>query len=142
MELIVCSREGWLASKLPWYAVNYGYFNKIYSEIQQHVFWVSMFYMKILTKFLKDLGAVKGRLLLFKITIVQKILQIPHITKNFYKILSSKSLLNKEPGPDASVRGGHVHFKLHSSQFVSKVKTVWIGHSPDVYAVFNFFVWP
>ena len=94
LELIVCSRERWLASKLSWYAVNYGYFNKIYSEIQQHVFWVSMFYMKILTKFLKDLGAVKGRLLLFKITIVQKMLQIPHVTKNFYKIMLSKSLLN------------------------------------------------
>ena len=94
LELIACSRVGWLASKLSWYAVDYGYFNKIYSEIQQHVFWVSMFYMKILTKFLKDLGAVKGRLLLFKITIVQKMLQIPHITKNFYKIMLSKSLLN------------------------------------------------
>ena len=95
LELIVCSREGWLASKLSWYSVNYGYFNKIYTdEIQQHVFWVSMFYLKILTKFLQDLGAVKGRLLLFKITIVQKMLQIPHITKNFYKIMLFKSLLN------------------------------------------------
>ena len=94
LELIVCSREGWLASKLSWYAVNYEYFNKIYSEIQQHVFWVSMFYMKLLTKFLKDLGAVKGRLVLFKITVVHKMLQIPQIRKNFYKIMVSQFLLN------------------------------------------------
>ena len=48
----------------------------------------------------------------------------------------------KNCGPDASVRGGHVHFKLHSSQFLSKFKTVWTGDSPDAYAAANVFVWP
>ena len=97
LELIVCSRERWLALKLSWYAETSLLVQS--SDAWPFLFldftWKSfLFYMKILTKFLKDLGAVKGRLLLFKITIVQKMLQIPHITKNFYKIMLSKSLLN------------------------------------------------
>ena len=42
----------------------------------------------------------------------------------------------------SGLAGGHVHFKLHSSQFLSKFQTVWSGDSPDAYAVANFFVWP
>ena len=40
--------------------VNYGWFEKIHSVIQKHETCVSIFSMKILTKFLKEMGAGKG----------------------------------------------------------------------------------
>ena len=83
--------------------VNYWWFEKIYSAIQYH----DNFFVKILTKFLKEMDAGKGTLVLFKITTVQKFLQIHHTTDEFAEINLSKSLLNslrkwvpeKEPSP-------------------------------------------
>ena len=63
--------------------------------------------MKILTKFLKEMGAGKGPLVLLKIATVQNIYKIHHTTDEFAEMNLSKSLLNslgkwvpeKEPSP-------------------------------------------
>ena len=58
---------------------------------------------------------------------------VPVLANQIEKSVSMKTIFElKTRRTEPAVRGGRAHFKLHNIQFVSKFKTTWIGHSPDV----------